>query len=464
MNAHPSLSKRLVIYLVFVQIAAFLLTPLNALLVALTGIDRNMTMTANDWGEPRANELVLGSLIGSSDAGPSLRPTEALRDYAEANPDFRYAAFIADTGAPLPGSSPKLTTALATTDRIHIADMRFQIAGDNPDMVGHLRRRATPVGDLLVAVYGYHFHGADIFYILTAFLIDVNLIIVSPMIIAAALLAWLVVRRGLAPLRAAATEARRIDMTSIDQRIDDTGVPREALPFVRAMNQVLERLEKGIAVQRRFTANAAHELRTPVAIMCAHIDNSEDATFRHDMKRDARRIRAIVEQLLAAAKISSHDAALDDVIDLRELILDMVVDYMPLAIDNRKKIEVDSPSSPVIVRGDARALESAIANLIDNALRAEPENGTVLVRVRADASVEVVDHGEGVASEDRDNIFEPFWRKSEATPGTGLGLAITKEIVERHQGALSVGTTPDGGATFRIAFAPCRAGPETAGA
>nr|WP_255609540.1 HAMP domain-containing sensor histidine kinase [Methylosinus sp. Sm6] len=243
-------------------------------------------------------------------------------------------------------------------------------------------------------------------------------------------------------------------MSSIDRRIADAGVPREALPFVEAVNQALERLEKGIAAQRRFTANAAHELRTPVAIMCAHIDNPDEETFRRDMKRDARRIRSILEQLLAAAKISSHDAALAEEIDLRELILNMVVDLMPLAIDNRKKIEVDSPSSPVIARGDPRALESAFANLIDNALRAEPEGGIVLVRVRADATVEVVDHGEGVDAADREKIFEPFWRKSEATPGTGLGLAITKEIVERHHAQISVASTPGGGATFRIAFTP----------
>jgi signal transduction histidine kinase len=105
-----------------------------------------------------------------------------------------------------------------------------------------------------------------------------------------------------------------------------------------------------------------------------------------------------------------------------------------------------------MVRGDRRALESVAVNLLDNALRAEPEGGTVLVQLSPGATLKVVDHGEGVAESDRKLIFEPFWRKSEATPGTGLGLAIVKEIVELHGGRISVEETPGGGATFTLSF------------
>ena len=107
---------------------------------------------------------------------------------------------------------------------------------------------------------------------------------------------------------------------------------------------------------------------------------------------------------------------------------------------------------PVIVRGTEYALKSVIANLINNALRAEPEGGTVVVRVRADAGVDVVDHGEGIEEADRELIFEPFWRKSEATPGTGLGLAIAKELTEALGGRIWVEETPGGGATFKLSF------------
>jgi len=93
-----------------------------------------------------------------------------------------------------------------------------------------------------------------------------------------------------------------------------------------------------------------------------------------------------------------------------------------------------------------------MTNLIENAVRAEPPGGTVIVRLSKDAAIEVVDHGEGVATADRERIFEPFWRKSENTPGTGLGLAITKELTTKLGGSIELLETPGGGATFKVTF------------
>jgi signal transduction histidine kinase len=121
-------------------------------------------------------------------------------------------------------------------------------------------------------------------------------------------------------------------------------------------------------------------------------------------------------------------------------------------MDVDRFIDFESGGAPVIVRGNRRAIESVVANLIDNALRAEPAGGTVIARVLADAGVEVIDHGAGVAECDRELIFEPFWRKSEATPGTGLGLSIARELMEAHHGRILVEATPGGGATFEIWF------------
>ena len=108
----------------------------------------------------------------------------------------------------------------------------------------------------------------------------------------------------------------------------------------------------------------------------------------------------------------------------------------------------------MVIRGSEFALQSVIANLVDNALRAEPAGGTVNLRVGADAIVEVIDHGEGVAEMDRELIFEAFWRKSEQTPGAGLGLAIAKELMGALGGRIWVEETPGGGATFKLSFPP----------
>ena len=123
-----------------------------------------------------------------------------------------------------------------------------------------------------------------------------------------------------------------------------------------------------------------------------------------------------------------------------------------LAIKHRRQVEFEAPSELVVVHGSEFALQSVVANLVDNALRAEKEGGTVNLRVGADATVEVVDHGEGVAETDRELIFEPFWRKSELTPGAGLGLAIAKELIGALGGRIWVEETRGGGATFKLSF------------
>ena len=228
--------------------------------------------------------------------------------------------------------------------------------------------------------------------------------------------AWLTVRHGLAPLKSAAQKVAGVDMNSLNQRVATQRMPDEVAPFVDAVNAALARLDIGVATQRRFIANAAHQLRTPITILRTHIDDSDtdEATFRRTVKHDAIRIQAIVEQLLAAASLSNKPDAVDEKVDLGDTILDLISDYLPLALENRREIELDCPSEAIIVRGNRRAIECIVTNLIDNALRAEPEGGTVLVRVRPGATVEVVDHGEGVAVEDNEKIFEPFWRKDDS--------------------------------------------------
>jgi signal transduction histidine kinase len=107
----------------------------------------------------------------------------------------------------------------------------------------------------------------------------------------------------------------------------------------------------------------------------------------------------------------------------------------------------------MLVRGNQRAIDCVVTNLVDNALRAEPKDGTIVVRVDEDGIVAIIDHGEGVAPAIREMVFEAFWRKTEATSGTGLGLAIAKEIMDAHGGRIWVEDTPGGGATFKIALA-----------
>ncbi len=310
----------------------------------------------------------------------------------------------------------------------------------------------TPIGNLPIALYGYEFHWFDLLYYLRDQFHDTPWHYFGPMFLALIAVSWFVVRRGLAPLGIAAQRVAEIDMNALERRVSVAGLPSEVVPFVEAVNAALSRVEKGVAAQRRFTANAAHELRTPLAIMRARLEGPEQPTLKSDLKRDASQLGVIVEQLLAAARLNEHGPDFRENVDLAKTVWRIVADYAVLVLDRGKRIEFEDREAPVFVKGSCRAIESVVANLIDNALRAEPVGGTVLVRVSDDAMVEVIDHGEGVATEQREMIFEPFWRKSGTPSGNGLGLAIAKELVEKHRGRIWVEDTPGGGATFKVAL------------
>jgi signal transduction histidine kinase len=451
MKKHRSLSLRLVVYLMGAQTIGFLSLPLVSFIFLTADLPPGNKMFLRDWGQPYAEELLIDSLRRPPNGSAYIEQTAALADYIKENPECQFAAFDSGFGAALPGSSPELTAALVGMKGIQANLLKFHIAGDpNPDSRGLLRRVSLPPSDIYIATYGYSFHLLDVFYMALTYLNISELLIFAPTILGALLIAWLVVRRGLAPLRVAAEEVSSIKMDSLDQRIQDTDIPREVAPFVRAVNEALTRLSAEVRTQRRFLANAAHELFTPIAILRARIDNLDESFLKEDIKHDVRRVQLLIEQLLAFARISSRKSSLRDEINLVEMVSELVADYMPLIVAKGRDIEFEAPACSVVARGNRQALESAVTNLIDNALRAEPANGTILVRVKPSATIEVVDHGEGIAPLDNDKIFEPFWRKDDKTPGTGLGLSIVKDVIESHHGAVSVESTPGGGATFRI--------------
>ncbi|MCX7899901.1 MAG: sensor histidine kinase, partial [Methylocystis sp.] len=369
---------RLVTYLLVAQIAALVLAPLADLLRSISGFGLPTNMSLNDWGQYRVRDLVAGSLTRTADGAVHIEPTAALRSYAAQLRDFQYAVFEPTTEVALPGSSTTLVAALGMVGRIKASQMKFRLT-DDPDETarGFLLPARTPFGAYLVAAYGYTFGWGDIPVIMSQFLTAESVIALSPMFLGVALISLLIVRSGLTPLHDAAAEVARIDMNCLNQRVPADHVPAEVAPFIDAVNAALARLDAGVAAQRRFTANAAHELRTPIAIMRAHADNPDDVSFRRDIRRDLRRLQTIVEQLLAAARFSAHEHPVDGSIDLGAAVLEIVADYTPLMIENRRRIEFEPPLSPTTIRCDRWALECVMVNLIDNALRSEPEGGVV---------------------------------------------------------------------------------------
>ena len=451
MKRSPSLALRLVAYLVAAQLIAVVMG-----WVVATGLDAygfvNLNAYFDELSYTRIRDLVIGSLVRGDDGLLGLEPAPELRAELDRNPRLKFAVFDMERNQPVRGSAPELIQVLAENRNVKVIVMNFTLA-DEP---GYLPKGAqeltkTPFGPMRVALYGFTFRWDDLFRALGASL-KWMLPYILATIISSAGIALLAVYQGLIPLRSVSAEMARIDMNSLQQRLPDADVPAEIMPLVAGMNDALGRLDASAARQRRFIANAAHELRTPVAILSARLGSLKDETARIALQHDARRIQYAVEQLLAATRLGERPSEIEQLVDLGACAKSVTADLAIVAIDNERQLEFEAAPAPLIVRGTEYALKSIISNLINNALRAEPEGGTVVVRVREDAAVEVVDHGEGVAEFDRELIFEPFWRKSEATPGTGLGLAIAKELTEILGGRIWIEDTPGGGATFKLSF------------
>lgn len=263
----------------------------------------------------------------------------------------------------------------------------------------------------------------------------------------------LTIRGAVAPLRTLSRQAETIGPAATDIRLPCRNVPREILPLVQAVNNALERLEEGFRVQRDFTADAAHELRTPLAVLTAHIDTLKDPAVAGPLRRDLESMTHLVEQLLRVARVEALAVAPDDHADLSEIARDVAAYLAPMAIRARRDIEVEAPETAVTVHGQPDALFHAVRNLVDNALRHTPVGTTVLVTVTdSPPELTVADHGPGIPPERRADIFRRFWRSDRRTAGAGLGLAIVQRTMQAHGGTVAIDDAPGGGARFRLVF------------
>lgn len=448
-----SLTRRLIVDLSYMQVVAIIGAWLGTSLLGAAGVIGAYENWFDEfYGYFYIRDLVGQSIVRDADGALHIEPGAELRREAEQTPTLRFAVFETMRSPALRGSFADMSAALAGVTSVEARGMDFFFVSDaGRRTAASVWRWKTPVGPLYIASGGMAFRWKNVFYAFRNEFVSQSLYLAAVFSVSAAAV-WLAVRRSLAPLRRAAEAAERIDLDSLGQglRIDDA--PIEIRPLVDAVNRALMRLDASVARMRRYTANAAHELRTPVAILRARLENPEERGFRIDLQRDTRRIQTIIEQMLVAARLTEGQAPEDQDVDLSATARGIVADYSPLIFKAGRRIAFEAPDAPVRLRSNRMAIECIIANLIDNALRAEPEGGTVLVRVDADRSVSVIDHGEGVAEKDRELIFEPFCRRNEAGSGIGLGLAIVKELIDKLGGRIFVETTPGGGATFALSL------------
>ena len=281
--------------------------------------------------------------------------------------------------------------------------------------------------------------------------------------LASALIAIIVARRGLLPLRQMTQSLGRIGPDQLKQRIGSTGWPRELQPLAIAFDQMLKRLDDSFTRLSQFSADLAHELRTPIANMLgeAQVALTRDRTpveYRETIEStiaECERLSRIVDNLLFVARV---DAAREPIarkrFDARAAAEKIAEFYQTVADDHHVTITCSGNGQ---IYADPDLFERAVGNLLDNALRFTPENGSIqiaLCQYTADFEVAISDNGCGIAAQHLPHVFDRFYRaeSSRGSDGAGLGLALVKSIVDLHGGSAIIESNLGRGTIVKLVF------------
>lgn len=292
------------------------------------------------------------------------------------------------------------------------------------------------------------------------------------LILIAGFLIWRGVAQGLAPLRRLQHEVgmrSHLDLSPIHA----TDVPGEVEPLVGAVNDLMTRVDAVLGFQERFIADTAHQLRTPVAGLKAHIelalrenDFSQVQRALGHLYTSAERLSRLVSQLLSLARNEPHNVVANfQPFDLNQVALRAAQDWVPHAYKKNIDLGFEGADKPVLLNGEAVRVTEMINNLVDNAIRYTPAGGCVTVRIMQDDAAHLIvnDDGPRIPVEERKRIFERFHRLlGTHEEGSGLGLAIVHEIATLHNATIVLEDDVDGvGNTFTVSFPISHAGDQT---
>jgi two-component system OmpR family sensor kinase len=304
----------------------------------------------------------------------------------------------------------------------------------------------------------------------------IRLVVIAASVTILAAILWtdiLLTRRALRPIDAIVERARRLSESTLAERLPHPDEPGELARLVETLNAMLMRLHDSFEAQRRFTSDAAHELRSPLTRLRTEIEVAmrrprEADEYRNLMSNtleEIQRLGELTENLLALARLDAGEGrdvpavatTLDSVVDATVVRFNAVADARGVRL-------AVATSSAIMVRAMPAVVDVVLANVVDNAVKFSEPGGVVRVQTAVAAShavITVVDAGPGIPSEELPRVFERFFRgrapRARGAPGVGLGLAIVKTLVERQHGCVEIDSKPHGGTTVTIRLPLARA-------
>lgn len=275
--------------------------------------------------------------------------------------------------------------------------------------------------------------------------------------------AWFAVGAALRPLERLRTAVEEREPDDL-RLLPLVPVQRELWPLVQALNHFTERLRGQFERQAQFIAEAAHELRTPLAVLKAQLElglrANDPPTWRYTLEQavhGTNRLTHLANQLLSLARVENGARAIAEggaqLLDLSQLARELGMAMAPLAHARGVALALEA-DKPVWLHGEPTLLNELLSNLVDNALAHTPMGGNVILRVLTPAVLEVEDDGPGIPSEDRERVFERFYRRNQQVAGSGLGLAIVGEICRAHLAQISLHDGAQRGLKVRVSFVP----------
>jgi signal transduction histidine kinase len=406
--------------------------------------------------EDRVIDVVQHALARNADGDLTLRSTPDLKQLRAETPDLWFLVRDRQGHSLVEGTVPAEFAAIGGgLDQISQARLGWQMFEDDPRKpAARLKRVDTDAGNvqIITATQG-RLTGAKALLMTSLAFLGIALPGLLVMGTATFIATPMIVQRAFRGLDTTADQARRIDIHQRGARLSVEKIPLEVVPLVAAVNDALARLDQGYARHKRFVADAAHELRTPIAILNTRLESLPSGPDKTRLMEDAARLATLAEQLLDIQRLDrcSHPFTRVDLVGIAQ---NAAADLAPLAIAAGYELALDAPATPIETIGDAAALERALTNLVQNAIQHGPRRGTIGIRVSKPACIEVTDDGAGVPADQREQIFEPFYRLTPLDRGAGLGLNMVREIVLLHGGQVSVTDGADGGTCFRMTLRP----------